>query len=362
MVASQSRREDRGGGRVRSTEAARELPPERPILAPVAIDPARTALAITALHLLGDGATGATLEERFTGLGVRLAPGLGEQLLDDLRTLGLARVARQVDRGPFVVPTTLGNQLLAEDPTSRHTAALAEIESLRSELLATIAHELRTPLTTIRTSVGLLAVSDPAPTAEQRRLLLAAIERNAERMQRIIGDILDLARFRAGQVRLQLRRFDVGEVARAVIASVLPLAEVKGQRIVLRRGRDGPTFVFGDRRRLEQALLNLVSNAQRFSPEGAEIVIDLRQTGDRVRIAVVDRGPGIPLADRARLFERFFVGRRDRHGPQEGVGLGLPTALAIAQAHGGTIEVESEVGVGSTFTLVVPVEGPGEWE
>ena len=94
------------------------------------------------------------------------------------------------------------------------------------------------------------------------------------------------------------------------------------------------------------------------SPDGAEIRVAVWHDDDRVRWSVTDHGPGIAAADRARLFERFFVGRNDRQGAREGVGLGLPTALAIAQAHGGMIEVDSEVGRGSTFVLVVPADGP----
>jgi signal transduction histidine kinase len=144
-----------------------------------------------------------------------------------------------------------------------------------------------------------------------------------------------------------------------VIAAVVPLADASGQRVML-HGCQEPTPVFGDHRRLEQALLNLVSNAQRFSPEGADVSISVSVRDGCVRWSVADRGPGIPGSDRARLFERFFVGRSDRHAATEGVGLGLPTALAIAQAHGGTIEVDTTVGEGSTFTLAVPIDGPGE--
>jgi signal transduction histidine kinase len=178
-------------------------------------------------------------------------------------------------------------------------------------------------------------------------------------MQRLVGDILELARFRSGSIRLQLRRFDACELARAVAASVEPLARARGQDVVV-RGCDGNVALFGDHRRIEQALLNLVSNAQRFSPDGATIDVTVAVVEARVQWTVRDAGPGIPESDRGRLFERFFVGRSDRHAAGEGVGLGLPTALAIAQAHGGTIDVDSEVGRGSTFTLVVPVDGPGE--
>src|SRR4029079_5946537 len=100
------------------------------------------------------------------------------------------------------------------------------------------------------------------------------------------------------------------------------------------------------------------SNAQRFAPDGGTVTVRVTERGEDTTWAVTDAGPGIPAADQERLFERFFVGRNDVTGPRQGVGLGLPTALAIAQAHDGTIEVDSEPGRGSTFTLVVPTHGP----
>jgi signal transduction histidine kinase len=234
---------------------------------------------------------------------------------------------------------------------------LEELERLRTDLLSTIAHELRTPLTAVRTSVGLLLDARTTATAEQRVALLESIERNADRMQRLVGDILELSRFRAGSVSLQLRNFSANALAEAAVSVVAPLATKRGQRIDLRRMTDDDS-VYGDRRRLEQALLNLVANAERFSPDGETILVTVERRGENTAWTVADNGPGISDADQTRLFERFFVGRNDRSGPREGVGLGLPTALAIAQAHGGTIEVRSALGEGSTFGLVVPMAGP----
>ena len=286
---------------------------------------------------------------------------MAERLLDRLLELGLVRVARTSGDERFFVPTSLGRSALAEGITGAGAVGLEDLERLRTDLLSTIAHELRTPLTALRTSVGLLADPASTPTDEQRRALIASIERNADRMQRLIGDVLDLARFRSGSIRLQLRRFDACEVAEAAIASVRPLADARGVAISL-AGCDAGPSVYGDYRRLEQALVNLVSNAQKFSPEGFEVAVKVAARGGSVAWQVDDRGPGIAPDDQARLFERFFVGRGDRSQAREGIGLGLPTALAIAQAHGGTIEVDSEIGRGSTFTLVVPADGPGEPE
>ena len=119
--------------------------------------------------------------------------------------------------------------------------------------------------------------------------------------------------------------------------------------------------MYGDRARLDRALLNLVANAHHFAPDGGRITVRLKNGDDGlIRWSVTDDGPGISAADQAHLFERFFVGGHDPDAPQEGVGLGLPRALAIAQAHGGSIEVQSRPGRGSTFTLVVPSAGPPE--
>jgi len=322
--------------------------------------PARSPLVPAALGLVPPSATAAELEARFAAAGSRLDAGLAASLLDELGALGLVRVIRGTGEDRRFTVTSLGQRVLDVGASGQPAELLGELERLRSDLLSTIAHELRTPLTAVRTSVGLLL--DPAlePTDEQRQTLLSSIERNADRMQRLSHDILELSRFRAGGVALQLRRFPAIGLAESAIASVAPLAARDGQRLELDRAVAAEHAVYGDRRRLEGALVNLVANAQRFTRRGGVVRIRVEARGDRTAWAVEDEGPGISEADRARLFERFFVGRSDVSGRGEGVGLGLPTALAIANAHGGTIEVASEVGRGSTFTLVVPTAGPDD--
>ena len=344
-------------GAERSGRGAPEPPDAAAAPLPVS---APSPLAHAALALVPPSATAAELEARFVAAGARLGPDLASALLGDLASLGLVRVIRgEGARRRFTV-TSLGQRVLDVAASGEPAQLLDELERLRSDLLATIAHELRTPLTAVRTSVGLLL--DPAlePTDEQRATLLASIERNADRMGRLIHDILELARFRAGGVGLQLRRFPAVGLAEAAIASVAPLAARDGQRLELDRAVGLEHGVYGDRRRLEGALVNLLANAQRFSPPGHAVRIRVEARGDRTAWSVQDEGPGIPESDQARLFERFFVGRGDRAARGEGVGLGLPTALAIAQAHGGTIEVDSRPGAGSTFGLAVPVDGPPE--
>lgn len=309
------------------------------------------------LPIIGDGATAAGLEAAFADLGMTARPGLIEERLEEAAGLGLVRVAGPGAGGPRYVLTSLGQRVVTSGLDADDADGLRDLEVLRTDLSATIAHELRTPLTVIRTCAGLLLSEDAVPDPDQHRTLVTTIERNAERMQRVVGDILDLARFRAGSIALQLRRFDASAMVESVIASMAPVAEARAVRVVLVPGTGRPT-VFADHRRLEQAVLNLVSNAVRFSPDGAAVTVTVGGDPTMLRIAVRDEGPGIAEGDQRRLFERFFVGRTDRTGPSDGVGLGLPTALAIVQAHGGTIEVDSAPGRGSTFSVVVPRDGP----
>ena len=288
--------------------------------------------------------------------GMRLSVARSTELLDRAAALGMARIAAREDGTPRFVATALGRRstaaLLTNDTDL--TIGLAELERLRSELLATIGHDLRTPLTAIRTSAGLLLDPGLTPSDAQRQQLLVTIGRSADRMQTLLSELLDLARLRSGSVELQRTRFDARRLLRDVAAALEPLVATRDQRLRLDMP-DAAVPVVGDRDRIERAVLNLASNAPKFSPAGADIDLRVGRDDDgQVRWSVVDRGPGIASDVHARLFERFFVGGSDGQGDRGGSGIGLPTALAIAQAHGGTIEVESQVGRGSAFHLVVP--------
>jgi signal transduction histidine kinase len=317
-------------------------------------------LAVAALALVQGGATVSDLETRFSEIGANVRSGVVEQLLTELEALGLVRISRGSPVREYVL-SSLGRRLVDHGYWTDAAAPMKDLERMRTDFLSIIAHELRTPITVMRTLTGLLL--DPAsdPSAEQRRTMLETMERNAERMQHLIGEILDLARYRAGTIGLQLRQFDATELAESAVATIRPLAGERNQTVELRVPSGPGPRLYGDRPRLDRALLNLVSNAQRYAPDGGRIEVGVDGPTDGViRFSVTDDGPGISAEDQTHLFERFFVGRRDPDAPQQSVGLGLPRALAIAQAHGGTIEVRSRPGEGSTFTLAVPVAGPPE--
>ena len=317
-------------------------------------------LALAAFAFVRYGATAADLERRFSQDGADLRPGVVEGLLTELESLGLVRIARGSPAREYVL-SSLGRRLIDHGVWTDAAVPMKDLERMRTDFLSIIAHELRTPITVMRTLTGLLLDPASAPTADQRRTMLQTMERNAERMQHLIGEILDLARYRTGNIGLQLRQFDATELAESAVATIRPLAEGRNQTVELRVPPGPAPRVFGDRQRLDRALLNLVANAHHFAPDGGRISIRLESSTDgMIRWSVTDDGPGISEADQAHLFERFFVGRDNPNESQEGVGLGLPRALAIAQAHGGTVEVRSRPGHGSTFTLVAPAAGPPE--
>ena len=315
-------------------------------------------LAGAALALVGTGVTPTELVARLADDGATVDERTAQARLEELCALGLTRAVPGEPETMYRL-TPLGERLLhlsfAADP--RNVELLAEIEHMRTEIVSTIAHEMRTPLTSVRTSVGLLLDPSVEPSSEQRRTLLETIDRNASRMQRVVGEVLDLARFRAGRMQLQLRRFDAAEVARSAIASVAPLAESRLQPLDLVVPPE-PVPVFADFLRLEQALVNLLANAEKYSPDGTPIRVTVGSSGDEVSWSVTDAGQGIKPEDQARLFERYFVASRTRADATAGIGLGLPISLLIVQAHGGRIEVESQLGRGSTFRIVVPAAGP----
>lgn len=314
---------------------------------------------VTALLLVGDGVSPSELAPRFAAMS---PPGNDEAgaaaLLGRLTDLGLVRMTRQDDERHYVL-TVLGQRhaeaTLAGQPEL--TGGLAALERLRTDLLSTVAHELRTPLTAVRTSIGLLLDRSVEPAPDLREQLLQSISQSAERMQRLVTDVLDLTRFRLSGMQLQLRRFDAVELAREIAAVLQPLLDSRQQRLDLDLPRT-PLWVYGDHRRLEQALTNLLFNAHKFSANGSAIQLRLAQRGPDVAWTVSDHGVGIGPEDQQRLFERFFSASADAAGQRAGTGLGLPLALAIAQAHGGNIDVESALGHGSTFTLRVPAAGP----
>ncbi len=279
-----------------------------------------------------------------------------ESALRRLSEFGLARRSSSVENVPEYVSTTLGREYAgtALGPEAELSERLSELEQLRTDLVATIAHELKTPLTAIRTCIGLLMDTEAHADEATRKRLLARVATSADGMQQVIQSLLDLARYRSGNYSLEPRWIDAVELTRDAVAQITPLLEAARQQIDL--SCPSELRIYGDRRRLLQAVGNVLANAQRFSPDGSTIGLTVGNKGRAIEWIIRDTGPGISEADQRHLFERFFRGRSD---VEAGSGLGLPIALAAVQAHHGAIEVTSTVGEGSTFTITVP-QGSGD--
>jgi len=227
----------------------------------------------------------------------------------------------------------------------------------KSQFLASMSHELRTPLNAILGFSELLGDdrSDRFDEATRTRFL-SQIHSSGQHLLQLINDILDLSKVEAGQMELQLQTVELGSLTDEVRSSVEPLARSK--TITLFTEPSPELRLVADAGKVRQMLLNLVSNAIKFTPAGGRIQIRRRRVDSWVEIAVSDNGIGIAEADLGRLFTEFHqldsgLGRR-----QEGTGLGLALTKRFAELHGGRVSVESEPGKGSTFTLRLPLEGP----
>lgn len=250
--------------------------------------------------------------------------------------------------------TVIDNAQLAREAS--RVQALQEADQLKTEFLSNISHELRTPLTSIRISIeSLISAIGSRITDEAQARLLLNINRNTQRLDRLVRDLLDMARLQSGTVKLNLQSLDLRDVVREGIETIRPLAETKKQAIGFRLSRDLPP-VIGDRGRLVQVLINLLANASEYTPSQGSIRVLARKRDDAILVSVADTGPGIPEEEQKRIFERFYRSPGEDGGHRVGLGLGLPIAKAIVQLHGGTIWVQSHLGKGSVFSFSLPCE------
>ncbi|MBL8606731.1 MAG: PAS domain-containing sensor histidine kinase [Myxococcales bacterium] len=230
---------------------------------------------------------------------------------------------------------------------------IRRLESLRRDFVANVSHELRTPVTSVLSAAETLRdAASKDPTSVPR--FLDIIQRNAERLQRLIEDLLDLSRIESKEYRLRPEPVDLGALASQSVQSIRQRADEKKQRLAV-TVPDG-TKLTTDRRALEQVLTNLVENAVKYCPEGASITVTATAEDKKLRVAVEDTGAGIAPEHIPRLFERFYRVDAGRSRAVGGTGLGLSIVKHLVEAMGGTVGVESTVGKGSTFFAVLPRE------
>ncbi len=229
-------------------------------------------------------------------------------------------------------------------------------EALRREFVANVSHELRTPLTSIRSYAETLTDYQDIPRDTEIDFLHVILN-ESDRMTKIVQDLLELSRFDAGNSKLVAEEFSLGQSVRDTHDAIALEAKKHGHTVTLESTDDLPTIV-GDRARIEQVLINILTNAIKYTPDGGAISITGGQTDNKAWVRIKDNGIGIPAEDLPRVFDRFYRVDKARSRESGGTGLGLSIAREIITRHGGDILIESTPGEGTTVTVVLPVSGP----
>jgi len=228
-------------------------------------------------------------------------------------------------------------------------AQLRRMDETKEEFFATLSHELRSPLTSVREAAHLLRDGVPGPLNAKQTRLVTLISRSTDRLLRLVNQILELSRLRAGVLPLARASVDMAQVVGRAVEELRPQAEEAG--LTLERERVGARFdCVGDEDRLLQVVVNLVANAVRFTPRGGRVAVRLVDAGEELEVQVEDSGVGIPAAALPHIFDSWRQAHRDRGG----TGLGLAVVRGIVQAHGGSIRAERAAGHGTRMTFVIP--------
>jgi signal transduction histidine kinase len=228
-----------------------------------------------------------------------------------------------------------------------------EVSRLKDEFVGLISHELRTPLSSILGYLELMRDDADDPLSEEQLQYLGIAERNAHRLLRLVGDLLFTAQVGANGFSIDMSELDLAPIVRSSVESARPVAGAQNVEIVADVS-DAAALVLGDATRIGQAVDNLLSNAIKFTPRGGRVTITVACVGDNVVLNLTDTGMGIPASELDQLFSRFFRASTATRAAVPGVGLGLTITKAIVDAHGGELDVESEVGVGTTFIVRLP--------
>ena len=289
-----------------------------------------------------------------TELGVLVVDGdavLVRRARDALTTVA-AQLALAIERERLLESERDAAEALAE-----RNAQLVELDRMKDQFVSSVSHELRTPLTSMVGYLELLMDGEAGELGEEQAHFLEIVNRNCLRLNRLVDDILFVARVDAGRLSLERESVDFGGLAAARSSPREPPRPRKGSTSSSRRSRAFPQLD-ADPLRLTQMLDNLVSNALKFTPEGGRVTVTVSPNGRGVHLEIADTGVGIPADEMGKLFDRFF--RASTSSVAQGTGLGLSIVKSIVDVHGGTIAVESTESVGTTFTVDLPAHVQSE--
>lgn len=253
--------------------------------------------------------------------------------------------------------------------TLHDVTAEREIGQMKNEFVSTVSHELRTPLTSIKGYIDLILDGEAGEINEIQREFLSIVKQNSDRLVELINDMLDISRIESGRIHLKIQPLDMCDLMAGAVDTFQAVSEQSGHKLIPKAPADLAKAA-GDRDRVGQVLMNFISNAIKYSPEGGSVTISAKQEGDSVTVSITDEGIGISKEDQAQLFTKFY--RVDSSLTREigGTGLGLSICKSIIELLGGKVGVKSAAGKGSTFWFSLPVapkhlvrtpgvEGPG---
>ncbi len=236
---------------------------------------------------------------------------------------------------------------------------LKELDRLKSNFIATMSHELRTPLTSVIGYSEMMLEGLGGTLSDEQREYLGIIMEKGESLLHLITSILDISKIEAGRVRLVLGEVDVGQLLRDAAATVLPAARKKGLQVLCEPGQ--LPRLHADREKLRQCLINLASNAVKFTPAGGKVTLAAEVLpGERLALRVADSGVGIAAEHLKRIFDVFYQVDGSTTREYGGAGLGLAIVKSFVEAHGGEVKVASTPGQGSTFSMILPGHGRAE--
>jgi signal transduction histidine kinase len=250
-----------------------------------------------------------------------------------------------------------------EEDLRRHNEALEEenrhireLNRLKSEFVSLVSHELRTPLTAISGCLDLLLEAQ-ARQGGKPEALLSIVKRNTDRLVKLLDSLLDLSRIESGTVELHPTAVEIMVVIAEVVGLLRPQIEAKSQQLTVNQA-DALPRVQGDAERIRQILINLLSNAHKYTPHGGQIVITAQGLDGWIQIDVRDTGVGLSADEQAQVFNKFFRAQQPATQEVGGTGLGLAITRLLVELHGGRISVVSAPGQGSTFRFTLPVADP----
>ena len=340
------------GGRTAPRVVAREANQREELRDQISDDTRNTAILVAAGLIAG--LTGALL--LFSGLIASLRRPL-EDLVDAAGRLAAGDLSTRVEVGGLSETATLGaafNEMAGQ--LEQEASRREQLDRLKDEFVLTASHELRSPLTSVQGFAELLMLERDSLTPNQVETVQIILD-NCNHLVRLLNDLLDLARSDAGRLSVRMQPTELAPLIDEVVRTMRAQTDGAHQDLIEQLDPQMPT-VEVEADRIRQILVNLITNAHEYSPEGASIEVKARVVGDDVEISVTDDGPGIPESQLEHIFERFVRGDAGLTQRVGGTGLGLAISRSLVELHGGTIEADSTVGAGSSFRFRLPLKAP----